>query len=373
MVVSGRARLGRRTKALVRSLHPGEIAVLSHPDLDRVAAQALLAARVKAVINAAPSVTGRYPAEGTDLLLEAGVPVLDSAGEAVFDLIPDGAPVRLEGDGVWVDGRLVARGRRVTLETLESDRAAHRARFQANFVAFLKNTVERADQEKDWLLGPLDVPPARVPIRGRHALIVVRGLDFRADLETLRAYIRDVRPVLIGVDGGADGLLEFGLRPDVVVGDMDSVGDEALRQARQIVVHAYPDGRAPGLERVRRLGLAADILRAPGTSEDVALHFAHDHGARLLVLVGSHSGFVDFMEKDRAGMASTLLTRMKVGHMLVDAKGVHQLYRTAFRPSYLLALTAAALVPAALVVLASPLMRAALSLVYWKVRLWLGW
>lgn len=386
MHVSGRARLGRRTKELVRKLNPGEIAIVSHPDLDRVAAQALIRSRVRAVVNAEPSITGRYPAEGTDLLLEAGIPVLDRVGDAIFDTLADGEVVAIacpdereegveaeRGTGqVLKGGAIVAQGRAVTPGVMQDDREASRGLFQRQFIAFLRNTVMRADLEKDALLGDVSVPPARVRMAGRHALVVVRGLDYRADLEALAAYIRNEHPVLIGVDGGADALVEHGLRPDVIVGDMDSVGDEALRRAGQIVVHAYADGRAPGLGRVRALNLAADILTAPGTSEDVALHFAYHHGARLLVLVGSHSGFIDFMEKDRAGMASTLLTRLKVGHLLVDAKGVHQLYRFPLRRGYVAAVLAAALVPAAVVALASPLGRAYLDVLYWKLRMWMG-
>lgn len=387
MRVTGRARLGRRTKELVRRLRPGEVAFVDHPDLDRVAAKALVRCRARAVVNASPSLTGRYPAEGTDLLLEAGIPVVDRVGEAVFAELADGDAVLLEWGEAERPGaparvrvrngvRVVAEGRAVTREILEEERRAGRRRFQREFVAFLQNTVQRADLEKATLLGDLDVPRARVPVYGRPALVVVRGPDFREDLEALAAYIRNERPVLVAVDGGADALLELGLRPDVVVGDMDSVSDEALRRARQLVVHAYPDGRAPGLRRVESLGLSADVLAAPGTSEDVALQFAYHNGARLLVLVGSHSGFVDFMEKGRAGMASTLLTRIKVGHVLVDAKGVHELYRFPLRRGVLagvaLAVLAAALVPTAVVLLSSPLGRAYLDVIYWKLRIWMG-
>jgi uncharacterized membrane-anchored protein len=143
----------------------------------------------------------------------------------------------------------------------------------------------------------------------------------------LRPYIREYRPILVGVDGGADALIEVGYTPDVIVGDMDSVSDHALRCGAEVVVHAYADGRAPGLQRVQDLGVAAVVFPAAGTSEDVALLLADEKGAALIVAVGTHATLVEFLDKGRQGMASTFLTRLRVGGKLVDAKGVSRLYR----------------------------------------------
>jgi uncharacterized membrane-anchored protein len=197
--------------------------------------------------------------------------------------------------------------------------------------------MEYLRRERDLLLDGVGVPDIRTRLEGRHALVVVRGYDYRQDLATLRHYIREFRPVLVAVDGGADALLEEGLKPDLIVGDMDSVSDEALRCGAEIVVHAYRDGHAPGLARVQELGIDPVVFPAAGTSEDVALLLADDKGAQLIVAVGTHATLVEFLDKGRSGMASTFLTRLRVGGKLVDAKGVSRLYRRGV-PSHTLAL-----------------------------------
>jgi uncharacterized membrane-anchored protein len=180
-------------------------------------------------------------------------------------------------------------------------------------------------------------------IAGRHCLIVVRGYDYKADLDVLRPYIREFKPVLIGVDGGADALVEAGYTPDMIVGDMDSVSDDVLRCGAEIVVHAYPDGRAPGMARVHQLGLPATPFPAAATSEDIAMLLADEKGASLIVAVGTHATLVEFLDKGRGGMASTFLTRLKVGGKLVDAKGVSRLYRQSMSGSSLLLLVLSAI------------------------------
>jgi uncharacterized membrane-anchored protein len=137
--------------------------------------------------------------------------------------------------------------------------------------------------------------------------------------------------VLIGVDGGADALLDRGAVPDLIIGDFDSVSERALRCGAQLIVHGFTDGRAPGAERLDELGLPYTVFSAPGTSEDVAMLLAYEKGAELMVAVGTHNSMVEFLDKGRAGMASTFLVRMKVGDALVDAKGVSRLYRSSVR------------------------------------------
>ncbi|MGH3657778.1 MAG: putative cytokinetic ring protein SteA, partial [Micromonosporaceae bacterium] len=181
------------------------------------------------------------------------------------------------------------------------------------------------------------------PMAGRHVLIVVRGYDYKADLDVLRPYIREFKPVLIGVDGGADALVEAGYTPDMIIGDMDSVSDDVLRCGAEIVVHAYADGRAPGLARVEALGLSAVTFPAAATSEDIAMLLADEKAASLIVAVGTHATLVEFLDKGRGGMASTFLTRLRVGGKLVDAKGVSRLYRQNLSTSSLVLLVLAAL------------------------------
>lgn len=239
---------------------------------------------------------------------------------------------------------------------------------------FARNTIEYLEREKSLLTDELWTPPVSVDMHDRHVLVVVRGYDFREDLAILRPYIQEMRPVLIGVDGGADAILEAGFKPDIVVGDMDSVSDRALQTAAEIVVHAYADGRAPGMERVEALGLAERSHTWPiaATSEDLALLLAWESGADLIVAVGTHANLVEYLDKGRKGMASTFLVRLKVGPKLVDAKGVNKLYRATVGPTHLMLLAAAALVVVTAVFVISPAARGFLELVVLRVRAWLG-
>jgi uncharacterized membrane-anchored protein len=277
------------------------------------------------------------------VLVRAGVPLVDDLGEGVFQLLREGDQVRVDGETVYLAGEPVLRGVRQEVQTVAAAMAEAREGLSVQLEAFAANTMEYLRQERDLLLDGVGVPEIETPIAGRHCLIVVRGYDYQADLDVLRPYIREFKPVLIGVDGGADALVEAGYPPDLIIGDMDSVTDEVLRCGAELVVHAYPDGRAPGLARVNRLGLAAHVFPAAATSEDIALLLADERGATLLVAVGTHVTLVEFLDKGRGGMASTFLTRLKIGGKLVDAKGVSRLYRQGIPGSSLLLLVLAAL------------------------------
>ncbi|MBX6378150.1 MAG: hypothetical protein IRY95_06320 [Clostridia bacterium] len=345
-VIRGPARVGRRTKHLIPHLRRGDFAVIDHVDLDGVAGAALQRAGVAAVLNASPCLSGRYPAQGALVLLRAGVPVVDCLGPDFLAAVDDGQKLEVRGDEVWCQGRLVGRGRRLVEDDVVRQLEAARSALPRLLADFVANTVAFADREAAALLAPLSRPPGLdLDVAGRPCLVVVRGPGYREDLAALRGFVRDARPVLIGVDGGADAIVEAGWRPDCVVGDMDSVSDHTLRVATHRVVHAYPDGAAPGLERVWRLGLTASVLPCPGTSEDVALLLAHDLGASAIVAVGTHTHLLDFLEKGRPGMGSTLLTRIKVGPSLIDAKGVSLLYRRRWDPALAVNLLLAALFP----------------------------
>jgi uncharacterized membrane-anchored protein len=362
-VISGAVRLDRRTKRLVGRLRPGEIAVIDHVDLDRVAADSLVASGVAAVLNAKPSVSGRYPNLGPEVLIQAGIPLVDDLGEQLFDRLREGDFVRVEGDAVLLDGEPVAQGRRQDTESVAKAMADAREGLSVQLEAFAANTMEYLKQERDLLLDGVGVPDVETRIAGRHCLIVVRGYDYKADLDVLRPYIREFKPVLIGVDGGADALVEAGYTPDMIVGDMDSVSDDVLRCGAEVVVHAYPDGRAPGLARVHQLGLQATAFPAAATSEDIAMLLADEKGASLIVAVGTHATLVEFLDKGRGGMASTFLTRLKVGGKLVDAKGVSRLYRHSMSGSSLLLLVLSAIAAMASAVAVSTVGKAYLGVV----------
>jgi uncharacterized membrane-anchored protein len=362
-IVAGVVRLDRRTKRLVGRLRPGDIAVIDHVDLDRVAADSLVAAEVAAVLNARPSVSGRYPNLGPEVLIQAGIPLVDDIGEGLFLNLREGDLVRIEGDTVYVGSDVAGKGIRQDAESVAQAMAAAREGLSVQLEAFAANTMEYLKQERDLLLDGVGVPDVQTPIAGRHCLIVVRGYDYKADLDVLRPYIREFKPVLIGVDGGADALVEAGYTPDMIIGDMDSVTDDVLRCGAELVVHAYPDGRAPGLARVHQLGQSAQTFPAAATSEDLALLLADEKGASLMVAVGTHWTLVEFLDKGRGGMASTFLTRLKVGGKLVDAKGVSRLYRQNISGSSLLLLVLSAVAAMAAAVAVSTVGQAYLGVV----------
>jgi uncharacterized membrane-anchored protein len=351
--LAGPVRLDKRTKNLVKRLRPGDVAVIDHLDVDRVAAETLVEKRPVVVVNAAQSISGRYPNAGPAVLVEAGIPLLDAVGPAAFQL-HEGDEVVVDPDGVIrKDGAEVARGEWLAPEDVRKRLEAAKDNLASALEDFTLNTLSYVRRDRDLLLEGLEVPTLQTRLRDRHVLVVVRGHEYKKDLSTLRGYIAEFRPALIGVDGGADALLEAGLTPDVIVGDMDSVTNEALACGAEIVVHAYPDGRAPGKERVEALGLEPLVLPGAGTSEDMAMLLAYESDCDLIVAVGSHYSMVDFLDKGRPGMASTFLTRLKVGPKLVDAKGVNRLYRQGVRRSDLAFLVVAALVAMLVVSLVS--------------------
>ncbi|TQL04384.1 putative cytokinetic ring protein SteA [Cellulomonas sp. SLBN-39] len=324
--LAGTARVDPRTKALTKRLRPGDVAVVDHLDLDRVSAEALVACQPAAVLNAARSTSGRYPNLGPEILVSAGVPLVDDLGPDVMT-VPEGHVLRVVDGAVYDGETLVAEGVLQTPESVAATMEEARAGLSVQLESFAANTMDYLRRERDLLLDGVGVPDIDTVIDGRQVLIVVRGYHYKEDLVTLRSYIREYRPVLIGVDGGADAILDAGWRPDMIVGDMDSVSDRSLRCGAEIVVHAYRDGRAPGLARVEQLGVPHVVFPATGTSEDVAMLLADDKGAELIVAVGTHATLVEFLDKGRAGMASTFLTRLRVGGKLIDAKGVSRLYQ----------------------------------------------
>lgn len=348
------ARVDRSTKNLTKRVRPGEIAIIDHVDVDRVIAEALVAREVGAVVNTEPSISGRYPNLGPQILVSAGIPLLDGTGTDVLSAVREGETARLNGSSLYVGDREVAAGRRQTVDTVGAAMEEARAGLAVQIEAFADNTMEYLKLERELLIDGVGVPDIHTDLEDRHVLAVVRGHRHREDLAALRPYIREYRPVFVAVDGGADALLEAGYAPDMIVGDMDSISDAALTCGAELVVHAYRDGRAPGLRRVHDLGLEAVVFPATGTSEDIALLLADDKQARLIVAVGTHATLVEFLDKGRAGMASSFLTRLRVGSKLVDAKGVSRLYRSRISTVSLLLLVMATLVTLAAATLLSP-------------------
>jgi len=339
------ARLDRRTKNLTKRLQPGDVAIIDHEDLDRVSAEALIRCQVSAVINVADSMSGRYPNLGPQLLVEACIPLIDDVGPDVFDQLKEGQQVRLDTDALYLADAVVAKGTRQTVESVAADIAAAKLGLAEQLKAFVTNTLDYINRDSELLVEGIRIPEMQTSLAGRHALVVAGGYRYREDLQALRSYIREFKPIIIGVDGGANALLEAGYWPHIIVGDMDSVSDRALQSGAEIIVHAYRDGRAPGLARVADLGLQSMTCPADGTSEDVAVLLADEAGASLIVTVGMRFGLVEFLDKGRSGMASTVLTRIRVGDKIVDAKGVSRLYQSRIAGRSLALLAFAALVP----------------------------
>jgi uncharacterized membrane-anchored protein len=370
--IHGRAKLGRRTKRLVPQLGPESVAIIDHEDIDRVSAEDLVASGVGCVVNVARSSSGRYPNQGPQILTRAGVHLVDMPGAPLFDELRDGEQVTVRGGRLLSDGRVLGEGQVRDAESVAREHEAARRGIGEALEAFAENTMSHIREERDLLAGRIELPDFETTFRDRPVLVVVRGVDHHRDLRILRPYVRDTRPVLMAVDGGADAILEEGFVPHMIVGDMDSASDEALRSGAELVVHAYPDGRAPGRERLDSLGLEYKVVPAPATSEDVALLIAGEKGARLIVTVGSHFNLFEFLDKNRRGMSSTFLTRLRIGEILVDAKGVSRLYRPSAGRGPMLVLTLGALVTLIVVVSTSPSLGALLDLIWLKLEILLG-
>jgi uncharacterized membrane-anchored protein len=369
---TGTARLDKRTKRLVKRLGPRDIAIIDHPNLDRISAEELLESGVRIVVNCSPSSTGDYPNAGPLTLVEGGVCLIDAPGAELFEEVRDGEPLVVRGSSVFRNGSRLAAGRERGADELAREIADQRGRVSEALEAFAENTLRHIREETALLSEGLPMPQLKTSFRDRHALVVARSPETKRDLSIVGPYVGDFRPVLIGVDGGADSLVAAGYKPDVIVGDMDSVSDKTLLAGAELVVHAYPDGRAPGRDRLDRLGLPSTVLPTPGISEDAAMLLAYEKGAELIVAVGTRFNVIEFLERNRAGMSSTFLTRLRVGEKLVDARGVSRLFRPRVGVGIVIAFTLAALAAISAVLIASPELRDLVSTLVERLRSLIG-
>ena len=369
---TGRARLGRRTKNLVGRLGPDDVAIIDHQDLDRVTAEELLESGVRVVVNVSRSQSGRFPNPGPLLLVRGGVRLIDAPGAPLFDEVSDGEDVTVRGASLFRNGTCLANGRTLSAEELARALAEQRGRVTEALEGFAENTMRYLREEGRLLAEGVDFPPLETRFRERHALVVARGPGYKRDLAIVRSYVRAFQPVVVGVDGGADALLSAGMKPHVIVGDMDSVSDSALGCGAELVVHAYRDGAAPGAARLEQLELKYATVSAPGISEDIALLLAFEKGAELIVAVGTHFNLTEFLERDRAGMSSTFVTRLKVGEILIDAKGVSRLVSRQVGLWPLVAFAVAGLGAVVVAILASPGLRSFIGLLSQRIRDLLG-
>jgi len=342
--LSGVARVDRDTDALLRRVGVHEIAVLDQIDLDRTTADALIAAGVRAVVNASPSISGRFPNLGPEALLAAGIPLVDDVGDDVFRRVRDGSKLRLYDGGVFLGEHLVTEGVPQSEDSVAAAMEGAKRGLANQLEAFSANTIEFMHQDRALLLDGVGVPDVRVPLGGHHVVVVAGGTDHADDLAGLRRYIKEYHPVLVGVGAGADALWAGGYRPDLIVGDPADVSDRALTCGADVVVPAFADGHAPGLLRVQDLGASAVTFPASGNPEDLALLLAHHHGAALIITVGFQASLAEFLDRGRSSSnASTFLTRLRVGNLLVDGKAVAALYRSPVSAGAVLVLIGAVL------------------------------
>jgi uncharacterized membrane-anchored protein len=343
--VTGVARVDRRTGDLLRRVGPGDIVVFNQIDLDRRTADVLVAAEVAGVVNASPSISGRFPNLGPEILVSAGIPLIDNVGTAALHDIREGTRLRLHEGTVYAGERELAKGSAQSPESVADQMIEAKAGMSAQLEAFSANTIEFLRRERTMVLDGVGVPELYVPMKGREVLVVAPGHGHADELRGLRRYIREHRPVLVGVESGADTLRSAGYKPQVIVGDPDGTRTETLMCGAEVVVPAHSDGHAPGLERVQDLGIGAVTFPSSGNAEDLALLLADSHGASLVVTVGSQATLAEFLDRGRSGSnPSTFLTRLKLGSRLVDGKAVATLHRARVPMAAVLLLVLAVLV-----------------------------
>lgn len=372
MNIRGTLQKDKRTKDLAKRLEPGQIAVIDHRDIDEIAALSLKDTKIKGIINLDESISGKYPNKGPSILYDADIIIFECKNKEIFDILEDGELIYIDDGKIIYRDEEIAKCEELTKDKIDALLKIGYDNIENELDDFIDNTLHYAKKEKELVTGDIEIPKIKTSFKNRHALVVVRGKDYKKDLSAIRNYINEVNPVFIGVDGGGDALLEFGYTPDIVIGDMDSVSDVCLRKSKEIIVHGYADGRAPGLERINDLGLESVLFSSPGTSEDIAFLLAYANDVDLMVAVGTHNSMIDFLEKGRKGMASTFLVRLKVGPKLIDAKGVNELYKSSLKPKYMIGLGLAALLPIIVIALLFPPMQELLKLIQIKLRILLG-
>lgn len=374
VTIRGIASKDRKTKNLIKRIGPKHIAFIHHEDVDRVSAEGLVSTGTKAVVNAALFSTGTYPNRGPSILLRAGIHLIEDIGESAFERIIEGEEVLIVDDKVYQGGKLIGVGNVLTEEELEKRLENARKNLDKELVAFAENTVEYIKKERKLLFEDLEIPKIRTNIKDRSCLVVVRGHDYQEDINALRIFIENEKPIIIAVDGAADLLFENRITPDVIIGDMDSVSEESLKKVRDVIVHSYVDGRAPGLSKALAVRRPEDVklFKFQGTSEDAALILAYELGASIIVLVGSHNNLIDFLDKGRKGMASTFLTRLRVGDRLIDAKGVSKIYKSRAKPHHLFIFAIVILVLFILTISLSPPAKNLISMLIFKLQILLA-
>ena len=332
--VTGMARVDRNTRRLLKRVGAGDVVVLDEMDIDRLTADRLVQAGVAAVINASPSISGRYPNLGPEVLAANGIVLLDAVSADVFGKIKDGSKVRIDAGVVYAD-KLTKKEPEVLVEAIElTDQViaermiAARNGLADHLEAFAGNTTEYIRTESAMLIDGLGVPALDLSMRGRHVVVVADGVDSRDDLKAIKPFVKEYAPILVGVGRGADILTKAGYRPDLIVGDPEEITASSLKCGAELILPADTDGHAKGLERIQDLGIGATTFPSSGSAADLALLLADHHGAALIITCGAPASLDDFFDRSRReSNPATFLTRLKTGPKLMDAKAVATLYR----------------------------------------------
>lgn len=323
--IVGIARVQRDNAQLGRRLKSGDIAVIDHPDLDRAHAEALIARKVRAVVNVSPSSSGRYPNLGPQLLAQAGITIIDHVGPGIWAKFKDRDKIRIDGGNVYRGDIVIATGTELDEATIVGLLSSAQSGLSARLESLAANSADHIRREHAMLLEGAGVPRLHTDLSDRPVVVVSKSYDYADDLAALKRYISGHDAVLIGAGAGADALLDAGYTPAVVVGDLDNVSDRALKAATEVIV-ASSSGQLASVDRLEKAGADAQIFRASGSDEDLALLLADSNEASVIVLVGGHTSLVEFLDKGPLDMSSTFLTRLRVGAKLVDAKAVAEFY-----------------------------------------------
>lgn len=312
----------RLTKKLVQRVERNHIALVKHRAIDLVAAQDLKGRNVKALVNCDDTIDVNCSLEGIRFLLDNGIKIYDIFDGEFFNNVKNGDIIRIEDNKIFVNRTFYGYCKAVKKEDVASVLDINIEQLKKIRYSFIKNTMNYMDKELDYFFEDKNLPEIHTDLRGREVIIVSRGRGYREDLRSIKEFIINKRPMIISVDGGADAVCEIGLKSDIILGDMDSISDKTLLTSGEILVHSYCNGYAPGLARVESKNLSYKLLMLKGTSEDAAIYMAALKGASLIYLIGSHTGFEEFLEKGRQGMGSTALLRILYGDKIVDLKGI---------------------------------------------------
>ncbi|TXG92735.1 thiamine pyrophosphokinase [Rhodococcus rhodnii] len=366
--LSGIARVDRNTAKLLKRVGPGDIVVLDEIDLDRITADTLVAAGVHAVVDASPSISGRYPNLGPEVLVANGIVLVDDVGPEALTKVKDGSKIRLHDGVVYSKDKELARGTEQTEAEISDRMIEAKTGLVDHLEAFSGNTIEFIRTESALLIDGIGVPDVELDMRGRHVVVVDDGPDHEIDLKNLKPFVKEYSPILVGVDGGADALVKAGYRPDLIVADPDKVRTTTLKSGAEVVLPADPDGHAPGLERIQDLGIGAMTFPASGKPSELALLLVEHHGASLIVTVGNVFSLDEFFDRaHREDNPSAFLTRLKTGPKLVDAKAVATLYRSRVSGAAIALLVLAVLVAVVVALMAS---NAGVEVIDWLTAAW---